>query len=89
VLLGATIVLGLRGAFRRLPGETLAVIPIAAFLGVLVASQFEFVLARSIQGATAFTLGVLVLMPRPSASQWERSGLGRSDGWISRLFGSR
>ncbi len=88
VLLGATIVLGLRGAFRRLPGETLAVIPIAAFLGVLVASQFEFVLARSIQGATAFTLGVLVLMPRPSASQWERSGLGRSDGWISRLFGS-
>ena len=89
VLLGTTIVLGLRGAFRRLPGETIAVIPIAAFLGVLVASQFEFVIARSIQGATAFTLGVLVLMPRPSASQWERSGLGRSDGWISRLFGSR
>ena len=85
-LLLATVILGLRGAFRRLREEPIAVILLAAFFGLCLAAQFEFVFARSIQGATLISVAVLTLVPRPSAAQWERSGLGRSDAWISKLF---
>ncbi|MFM1867938.1 MAG: O-Antigen ligase [Planctomycetota bacterium] len=87
-LLVTLIALGLWGAFKRLREEPIAVIPIAAFVGLCAAAQFEFVFARSIQGATLISCAVLVLVPRPSAAQWERSGLGRSDAWIARLFGA-
>jgi hypothetical protein len=57
-------------------------------VGLCAAAHFEFVFARSIQGATLISVAVLILVPRPSAAQWERSGLGRSDAWIARLFGA-
>ena len=87
-LLFTLVCLGLWGALKRLRDEPIAVIPIAAFVGLCAAAHFEFVFARSIQGATLIAVAVLVLVPRPSAAQWERSGLGRSDAWIARLFGA-
>jgi O-antigen ligase len=75
-------IIGIRTALRRLRGEPLAAVSIAALAGTLAASQFDFVFARSIPGALLIVLGLIVLLPRPSSSEWSRRGLGREDDWL-------
>ena len=75
-------IIGIRTALRRLRGEPLAAVSIAALAGTLAASQFDFVFARAIPGALLIVLGLIVLLPRPSSSEWSRRGLGREDEWL-------
>ncbi len=77
-------ILGARAAQRRLRDEPLAMISIASLVGVLASSQFDFVFARAIPGALLVILACIVLVPRPSSSEWSRRGLGREDGWMER-----